>query len=125
MTSSDVSSTESPLSSSSSTDSSPFFHLVLFPLALLDLTVHILLFIYTMAFQALLYAIYIGLFIVCIATGQYHKLEKPGEAPAMRSDLRMLKKKQRLQRKMIRSRKTKKNVEAQDDSAYFTDMEVY
>ena len=56
---------------------SPFLHLVLFPLALIDLLVHVLLFIYTMTFQLSLYLVYTGLFVVCHATGNLHKLEKP------------------------------------------------
>ena len=102
---------------------SPFFQLVIFPLTLIDLSAQIILFIYAMTYQVVLYGVYIGLFIVCTATGNYHKLEKPGASPETKSDLRTLKKKQRLQRKLMRSKKTKKNTESQNDSGYFTDFD--
>ena len=120
MTSTAIYSPTTPVPSSSS----PFFHLVLFPLVLIDLTVHMLLFIYTMVFQAILYGIYIGLFIVCTSTGQYHKLEKPGDIPQTRSEVRTQKKKQRLQRKQIRNKKTSKSAESHNDSGYNTDIDL-
>ena len=107
----------------SSQPPSHFFQLVIFPLALIDISAQIILFIYAMTYQVILYGVYIGLFIVCTATGNYHKLEKPGDSPETKSDLRTMKKKQRLQRKLMRSKKSKRNTEAQNDSAYFTDID--
>ena len=106
----------------SSFTASHYFQLPLFPLVLLDLSVQTLLFIYAMSYQVILYGVYIGLFIVCTITGHYHKLEKPGESPDTKSDIRTRKKKQRLQRKQIRCKKIRKNIDAHNDSGYYSDF---
>ena len=104
-----LSSTMSSTYSMPKSPTSPFFHLVLFPLALMDLLVQVLLFIYTMTFQVSLYLIYIGLFIVCHATGHVHKLEKTGDHPSTR----------------LKQKKNEKvEVVGENESGYFTDDDV-
>ena len=99
----------------------------MYPLILIDVTVQILLFSYAMAYQMLLYLVYVCLYVLCIMIGRYDKLEKTGEEPLTKHEIRSYKKKQRLfikGLKLDRSKKKKKpKIVNHDDSGYNTERD--
>ena len=102
---------------------SHFFQLVIFPLCLFDVLINFLLFIYTMLFQSVLFAIYIGLFIICSCTGQYDKLEKPGDPPLTKADIRRHSKRRRKILKECKKKYRKNDTLIVNDSGFCTDIE--
>eukprot|EP00092_Neocalanus_flemingeri_P017938 GFUD01019411.1.p1 GENE.GFUD01019411.1~~GFUD01019411.1.p1 ORF type:complete len:149 (-),score=28.36 GFUD01019411.1:40-486(-) len=124
-TSSSMTETSSPpMTAKSSPPISPYIHLVLFPLALIDLLAGVILFIYVHAFQLSLYLVYIGLFIWCHATGNYHKLENSGEIPSVRIKQTM-KKVRNVEVEEVGRFKVELVVDDNDnESGYFTDVDV-
>ena len=94
-----------------------FFYILFFLfLIIVDLMVNIFLFIYAMAFQFSVYGIYLGLFIVCHATGNLHKLEKTEVNPPTKR----LKKKTK---KIDVGRFKVEVVRGEDESGYLTDLD--
>ena len=84
-------------------------------LVVIDLMVNV--FLFTYAFQFSVYGIYLGLFVVCHATGNLHKLEKTEVTPPTK---RLKRKKNK---KLDVGRFKVEVVRGEDESGYLTDLD--